>query len=109
MSADQEVTKMASGLDPIWHGSGELLGQAVWPSASAAVALALAVAATGIPVAAHEGGGTHPKPLNLFSLVWVADLAHGGDPREAQLGWVYFKHWRRNADGSLSYFRRRRP
>ena len=44
-----------------------------------------------------------PTPLNLFSFVWVRDLTHGGDPRQAQLEWDYFKHWRRNADGSLSY------
>jgi poly(3-hydroxybutyrate) depolymerase len=44
-----------------------------------------------------------PKPLNLFSFVWVEDMAHGGDPRQAQLEWDYFKQWRRNADGSLSY------
>jgi poly(3-hydroxybutyrate) depolymerase len=44
-----------------------------------------------------------PKPLNLFDLVWVTDMSHGGDPREAQLEWDYFKHWRRNPDASLSY------
>jgi poly(3-hydroxybutyrate) depolymerase len=44
-----------------------------------------------------------PAPQNLFSFVWVKDLTHGGDPRQAQLEWDYFKHWRRNADGSLSY------
>jgi poly(3-hydroxybutyrate) depolymerase len=44
-----------------------------------------------------------PTPRNLFSFVWVRDLTHGGDPRQAQLEWDYFKHWRRNADGSLSY------
>jgi poly(3-hydroxybutyrate) depolymerase len=44
-----------------------------------------------------------PAPLNLFSFVWVKDLTHGGDPRQAQLEWDYFKHWRRNPDGSLSY------
>ena len=42
-------------------------------------------------------------PLNLFSFVWVEDMAHGGDPRQAQLEWDYFKRWHRNADGSLSY------
>jgi hypothetical protein len=40
---------------------------------------------------------------NLFSFVWVEDLAHGGDPRQAQLEWDYFKRWQRNADGSLTY------
>jgi poly(3-hydroxybutyrate) depolymerase len=44
-----------------------------------------------------------PTPLNLFSFVWVTDLPHGGDAREAQFEWDYFKHWRRNADGSLTY------
>jgi hypothetical protein len=44
-----------------------------------------------------------PTPLNLFSFVWVEDMAHGGDPRQAQLEWDYFKLWHRNADGSLSY------
>jgi len=39
----------------------------------------------------------------LFKFVWVLDLTHGGDLREAQLEWDYFKHWRRNADGSSSY------
>lgn len=42
-------------------------------------------------------------PLDLLKFVWVMDLTHGGDPRQAQLEWDYFKHWRRNADGSLSY------
>jgi poly(3-hydroxybutyrate) depolymerase len=44
-----------------------------------------------------------PAPLNLFSFVWVEDMAHGGDPREAQVEWDYFKRWHRNADGSLTY------
>jgi poly(3-hydroxybutyrate) depolymerase len=44
-----------------------------------------------------------PKPLNLFDFVWVTDLSHGGDFREAQLEWDYFKKWRRNPDGSLTY------
>lgn len=43
------------------------------------------------------------KPLPLFSFVLGADLMHGVDPREAQMEWDYFKHWRRNADGSLGY------
>jgi poly(3-hydroxybutyrate) depolymerase len=42
-------------------------------------------------------------PLELFKSVWVLDLTHGGDPREARIEWDYFKHWRRNADGSLAY------
>jgi hypothetical protein len=44
-----------------------------------------------------------PRARNLFSFVWVEDLAHGGDPRQAQLEWDYFKRWQRNADGSLTY------
>jgi len=44
-----------------------------------------------------------PKPLPLFSWVWVTDMMHGGDPREAQMIWDYFKQWRRNVDGSLTY------
>ena len=44
-----------------------------------------------------------PQPLNLFSFVWVTDLAHAADPRTAQLEWDYFKRWRRNSDGSLSF------
>jgi poly(3-hydroxybutyrate) depolymerase len=43
------------------------------------------------------------KPLNLFDFVWVTDMAHGGDPRQAQLEWDYFKHWRRNSNGTLKY------
>jgi len=43
------------------------------------------------------------KPLDLFSFVWVEDLAHGGDPRQAQLEWDYFRQWQRNADGSLTH------
>ena len=44
-----------------------------------------------------------PKPLNLLDFVWVADLPHGADLREAKMDWDFFKHWRRNADGSLTY------
>jgi poly(3-hydroxybutyrate) depolymerase len=44
-----------------------------------------------------------PKPLNLLSFVWVTDMSHGQDPRSAQLEWDYFKQWRRNADGTLTY------
>jgi hypothetical protein len=43
------------------------------------------------------------KPLNLFNFIWVTDLSHGGDPREAQLEWDYFKQWQRNPDGSLRF------
>ena len=51
----------------------------------------------------YEFHSTDPKPLPLFSFVWVDDMAHGGDFRQAQLEWDYFKQWRRNVDGSLSY------
>jgi poly(3-hydroxybutyrate) depolymerase len=44
-----------------------------------------------------------PKPLPLFSWIWVNDMMHGGDYRQAQMVWNYFKQWRRNADGSLTY------
>jgi poly(3-hydroxybutyrate) depolymerase len=43
------------------------------------------------------------KPLPLFSWVWVNDMMHGGDYRQAQMVWDFFKHWRRNADGSNVY------
>lgn len=42
-----------------------------------------------------------PKPLNLFTWVWVTDMSHGGDPRQAQMEWDYFKQWRRAPDGGL--------
>ena len=51
----------------------------------------------------YQYSSADPTPQNMFSFVWVRDLTHGGDPRQAQLEWDYFKHWRRNADGSLSY------
>jgi poly(3-hydroxybutyrate) depolymerase len=44
-----------------------------------------------------------PQPLNLFSFVWVTDMSHGQDARSAQLEWDFFKHWRRNTDGTLVY------
>jgi pimeloyl-ACP methyl ester carboxylesterase len=44
-----------------------------------------------------------PQPLNLFNFVWIKDLAHSQDPREAQYQWDYLKQWRRNDDGSLTY------
>jgi hypothetical protein len=44
-----------------------------------------------------------PVALNLFNFVWVVDMAHGGDPRQAQMEWDYFKHWRRNSDGTLQF------
>jgi poly(3-hydroxybutyrate) depolymerase len=43
-----------------------------------------------------------PQPLNLFNLVWIKDMAHSQDPREAQYQWNYLKQWRRNDDGSLT-------
>jgi poly(3-hydroxybutyrate) depolymerase len=42
-------------------------------------------------------------PLNLLNLVWITDMSHASEPREAQLQWDYFKEWRRNADGSLTH------
>jgi len=51
----------------------------------------------------YEYYSDDPKPLNLFDFVWIADMAHCQDPREAQLEWDYFKHWRRNDNGSLTY------
>jgi poly(3-hydroxybutyrate) depolymerase len=42
-------------------------------------------------------------PRDLLKFVWIADLTHGGDPRQAQYEWDYFRHWRRNDDGSLAY------
>lgn len=50
-----------------------------------------------------------PMPLNLFSFVWVTDMTHGQDPRTAQLEWDYFKQWRRNADGTLTWSAPRPP
>ncbi len=44
---------------------------------------------------------TDAPALDLFRFVWIQDLSHGGDPRQAQLEWDYFKHWRRAPDGSL--------
>ena len=41
-------------------------------------------------------------PRELLKFVWVLDLTHGGDPRQAQLEWDYFRRWQRNPDGSLS-------
>ena len=50
-----------------------------------------------------EYSSSDSRPLNLLSFVWVTDLTHAADPRTAQLEWDYFKHWRRNPDGSLSF------
>lgn len=43
------------------------------------------------------------KPLPLFSFVWVTDLPHGADPNTARMEWDFFKQWRRNANGSLTF------
>jgi poly(3-hydroxybutyrate) depolymerase len=51
----------------------------------------------------YKYASADPKPLSLFQFVWVTDLPHGADLREAKLEWDYFKHWRRNADGSLAF------
>ncbi|HWF00060.1 MAG TPA: PHB depolymerase family esterase [Caulobacteraceae bacterium] len=73
-----------------------------------------------VPRGAHAPGGVDARypqgrfqtydyasderpPRDLLKFVWVLDLTHGGDPRQAQLEWDYFKHWRRNADGSLAW------
>lgn len=44
------------------------------------------------------------KPM--FSWVWVVDMPHGQAVGEAQLEWNFFKSWRRNSDGSLTYLSR---
>ena len=44
-----------------------------------------------------------PQPLGLFDVVWVKDLSHGADLREAKLEWDFFKHWRRNPDGTVTF------
>ncbi|HTK36495.1 MAG TPA: PHB depolymerase family esterase [Caulobacteraceae bacterium] len=44
-----------------------------------------------------------PKGLPLLSFLWVTDMPHGNDPHQAQMVWDYFKHWKRNPDGSLAY------
>ncbi len=51
----------------------------------------------------YQYASADPKPLDLFQLVWVKDLPHGADLREAKLEWDFFKHWSRGADGSLTY------
>jgi poly(3-hydroxybutyrate) depolymerase len=47
--------------------------------------------------------GAAPQRLPVFSFVWVTDMPHGSDPAQAQMVWDYFKHWKRNPDGSLQY------
>jgi poly(3-hydroxybutyrate) depolymerase len=39
----------------------------------------------------------------IFSWVWVTDMPHGTAPGQAQLIWDFFKTWKRNPDGSLTY------
>ena len=39
----------------------------------------------------------------IFSWVWVLDMPHGGALGQAQLIWDFFKTWKRNPDGSLTY------
>ncbi|MDB5459756.1 MAG: Poly(3-hydroxybutyrate) depolymerase-like protein [Caulobacteraceae bacterium] len=39
----------------------------------------------------------------IFSWVWAIDMPHGQAPGQAQLEWDFFKSWRRNPDGSLTY------
>jgi poly(3-hydroxybutyrate) depolymerase len=51
----------------------------------------------------YQYASADPKPLNLFEFVWVKDMAHGMDLRQAKLEWDFFKHWSRNPDGSLNY------
>ncbi|MDB5459541.1 MAG: Poly(3-hydroxybutyrate) depolymerase-like protein [Caulobacteraceae bacterium] len=44
-----------------------------------------------------------PKPLELLDFVWVTDMPHSNEPRQAQLVWDYLKHWSRNPDGTVAY------
>jgi poly(3-hydroxybutyrate) depolymerase len=46
---------------------------------------------------------TTPDGKPIFSFVWVLDMPHGQAPGEAQMAWDFFKHWKRNADGSVTY------
>jgi poly(3-hydroxybutyrate) depolymerase len=39
----------------------------------------------------------------IFSFVWVVDMPHGNAPGQAQMIWDFFKTWRRNPDGALTY------
>jgi poly(3-hydroxybutyrate) depolymerase len=54
----------------------------------------------------YDYASSDPQRLPLFSFVWVTDMPHGNDPTEAQMVWDYFKHWKRNPDGSLQYLAR---
>jgi poly(3-hydroxybutyrate) depolymerase len=44
-----------------------------------------------------------PDGKPMFSFVWVLDLPHGQTRGEAQMEWDFFKHWKRNPDGSVTY------
>jgi poly(3-hydroxybutyrate) depolymerase len=44
-----------------------------------------------------------PDGKPMFSFVWAVDMPHGQDFREAQMEWDFFKHWKRNPDGSVTY------
>jgi poly(3-hydroxybutyrate) depolymerase len=46
---------------------------------------------------------TTPDGKPMFSFVWVVDLPHGQAPGEAQMEWDFFKVWKRNPDGSVTY------
>jgi poly(3-hydroxybutyrate) depolymerase len=51
----------------------------------------------------YQYSSADPRPLDLFAFVWVTDLTHGADVREAKLEWDFFKRWRRNPDGTLTF------
>ena len=44
-----------------------------------------------------------PDGKPMFSFVWVQDMPHGQATGEAQMEWDFFKVWKRNPDGSLTY------
>jgi hypothetical protein len=44
-----------------------------------------------------------PDGKPMFSFVWAVDMPHGQDFRQAQMEWDFFKHWKRNPDGSSTY------
>jgi poly(3-hydroxybutyrate) depolymerase len=46
---------------------------------------------------------TDDKKQPMFSWVWVVDMPHGTARGQAELVWDFFKNWRRNPDGSLTY------
>ena len=51
----------------------------------------------------YEYYSDDPTPRNLFDFVWVQDMAHAQFQDEAQMQWDFFRHWRRNDDGALTY------